>query len=230
MRFVNSRSDRSAFRRTTWSSISAIVILAVVVLLMSGCGPRTRTELEFAPQMYRSPAYKAQEYNPITAELSVMRKPPVGSVAINEHPYRYTLADSLLQDQMANPFPATEEVLKVGKKYYDVYCIVCHGPKGDGMGYIIPKGMQMPPSYVTGAARSWSDGRMYHLITRGRGNMASYAYQLTPEQRWAVVHYIRALQRAGNPSTADLQKFKSGGIGFENDEPDTTYGVLWPKK
>jgi len=126
--------------------------------------------------------------------------------------------------------PRTREVLHVGQKYFNIYCVVCHGPKGDGIGYVVPKGMQMPPSYLTGQTMHWSDGRIFYLMTRGRGNMSSYAAQLTPEQRWAVVHYIRTLQRAGNPTAADLERFKTSGIGFENDVPDTSLTGLWPKE
>lgn len=207
-----------------------VFVLVLIVFVIAGCGPRQNTELEYAPQMYRSPAYKAQEYDGAAPELSVMRKPPQGTVPINFTPYQLTLADSLLQDKMVNPLPMTAEVLQVGRKYYNIYCIVCHGPTGDGMGYIVPKGMQMPPSFINGQTTNWSDGRIFHLITRGRGNMSSYAAQLLPEQRWAIIHYIRALQRAGNPTENDLKEMAKRGITFSEDVPDTSVGVLWPKQ
>ncbi len=217
MKSACSLSDRTAVR---WSI--ALLLILSTILSLSGCRDNSQTKLEYAPQMYRSPAYKAQRYDPDAPTLSTMRTPPVGAVPVNFEPYRLTLADSALQDQMLNPLPRTEEVLNIGRKYYNIYCIVCHGPKGDGMGYIVPKGLPVPPSYITGATRQWGDGRIFHLITRGRGNMSSYAAQLNPEQRWAVVHYIRALQRAGNPSDADLQKFRSSGFDAKNDLPDTS--------
>lgn len=217
MRSFNSPSNR---RR-----IVSLLALASLLALLVGCGPRTKTELEYAPQMYRSPAYKAQQYDPTSPTLSKMRTPPAGTVAIDYEPYRLTMADSALQEQMPNPLPRSAEVLAVGQKYYNIYCVVCHGPKGDGMGYVVPKGFPKPPSYLTGATRQWGDGRIFYLITRGRGNMSSYAAQLNPTQRWSIVHYIRALQRAANPSAGDLDKSKSFAAGFNGDVPDTSVVV-----
>ncbi|MCX7834540.1 MAG: cytochrome c [bacterium] len=210
--------------------MSRWIFLLFLLVLVVACGPRQNTELEYAPQMYRSPAYKAQEYDGSAPQLSVMRKPPQGTVPIGYTPYTLTLADSLLQDQMTNPLPMTAEVLQVGRKYYNIYCIVCHGPKGDGMGYVVPKGMQQPPSFITGQTTRWSDGRIFHLITRGRGNMASYASQLLPDQRWAIVHYVRALQRAGKPTEKDLQELEKRGITFTEDVPDTSVSTSVPKQ
>jgi mono/diheme cytochrome c family protein len=83
------------------------------------------------------------------------------------------------------------------------YCVVCHGPKGDGQGYIVPK-FPMPPSLYSPKVTNWPDGRIYHVITHGQNLMPSYASQILPEDRWAVIHYVRALERAANPLPQDL--------------------------
>lgn len=175
-----------------------LLIVGFGSLLLSGCGPRKQTELEFAPQMYRSPALKAQEYDGTSSNLSVMRKPPEGTVPINFTPYHLTLADSFLQEKISNPRPKTDEIIAEGKKHYNIYCIVCHGETGDGNGLIVQKGMVKPPSFIDGQTKNWSDGRIFHIITRGRGNMSGYAAQVKPETRWSIIHYIRELQKSAN--------------------------------
>jgi mono/diheme cytochrome c family protein len=54
----------------------------------------------------------------------------------------------------------------------------------------------------------WGDGHIFHVITKGQGVMPSYAQQVQPEDRWAVIHYIRALQRAQNPTDEDVRELK----------------------
>jgi hypothetical protein len=60
--------------------------------------------------------------------------------------------------------------------------------------------------------------------------MPSYAYQLDPAQRWAVVNYVRVLQRAARPTPEDLKQLKALGIDFSEDEPDTSAPNVWPER
>ena len=80
---------------------------------------------------------------------------------------------------------------------FNTFCIVCHGPRAEGNGSIVGPGLfPAPPSLHSEAARGFKDGRIFHVITRGQNKMPSYAGDLTPEERWSVVHYVRALQKA----------------------------------
>jgi mono/diheme cytochrome c family protein len=88
----------------------------------------------------------------------------------------------------------------------------------------------MPPVLFSDKVVNWTDGRLYHTITMGQGLMPSYATQILPEQRWAIVHYVRALQRAARPTAADLAAAKSSPLSLESDLPDTGKPVIWPKK
>jgi mono/diheme cytochrome c family protein len=119
--------------------------------------------------------------------------------------------------------------MSTGRKYYDIYCIVCHGATGDGRGYIVPK-FTMPPVLYSDKVRQWPDGRIYHTITLGQGLMPSYASQIPAEQRWAIIHYVRALQRAAFPTPDDLAAARQSAIGFESDLPDTGKTQRWPEK
>ncbi len=86
-------------------------------------------------------------------------------------------------------------VLARGKWVYDTYCSVCHGSSGDGDGPIIGAGrFPNPPSLLSNHARELADGAIYNIVTVGQGLMPSYAVQVTPIDRWRVVHFVRKLQ------------------------------------
>ncbi|MBA2565542.1 MAG: cytochrome c [Gemmatimonadetes bacterium] len=92
---------------------------------------------------------------------------------------------------LPNPVPPTAEVRARGKRLYEINCLVCHGARGAGDGPVVPKFVR-PPT-LKGASRGFSDGYIYALITNGRGNMPSYN-RIPPEERWQLIHYLRALQ------------------------------------
>lgn len=160
--------------------------------------------MEYMPDMAYGPAIHAQNEDPMNPGASAMRAPVPGTVPRGFTPYRYAAQDSLLaQRELVNPLPRTGDVLGRGQRVYMTYCVVCHGPIGDGQGYIVPK-FPMPPSLLSAKVTTWPDGRIYHVITRGQNLMPNYASQILPEDRWAAIHYVRALERAANPRPQDL--------------------------
>lgn len=93
-----------------------------------------------------------------------------------------------------NPLDITDELILRGHNRYNIHCVVCHGPSGSGNGLAVERGFNQPPSFYDKRLRKAGAGHFYDVITNGRGVMASYANQLTPEDRWAVVAYIQHLQ------------------------------------
>jgi len=92
------------------------------------------------------------------------------------------------------PVAVTEPMLEHGYNRYMIYCVVCHDPLGSGHGKIIERGYTPPPSLHLERLRNAPAGRLFAVITEGYGSMPSYANELSPEDRWAVVAYVRALQ------------------------------------
>jgi mono/diheme cytochrome c family protein len=184
---------------------TGLIALALPALLL-GCSHRKESPaLEYMPNMAYSAAIKAQNEDPMRPGYSAMRAPVPGTVPRGFTPYRYAVGDSLLaQRELVNPLPRTADVLGRGQRVFNTYCIVCHGPKGDGQGYIVPK-FPMPPSLLSEKVSTWPDGRIFHVVTRGQNLMPSYASQILPEDRWAVIHYVRALERAAHPTPQDLR-------------------------
>jgi mono/diheme cytochrome c family protein len=103
-----------------------------------------------------------------------------------------------------NPLPVTRELLARGRERFDIYCAVCHGRDGYGEGIVVRRGFPAPPSYHQDRLRDAPDGHIYDVITRGYGAMLSFSDRLTPNDRWAVVAYVRALQRSQHAALNDL--------------------------
>ena len=92
------------------------------------------------------------------------------------------------------PIAVSEPMLQHGYNRYMIYCVVCHDPLGTGRGKIVERGYTPPPSLHIERLRSAPAGRLFAVITEGYGSMPSYANEIPPEDRWAIVAYVRALQ------------------------------------
>jgi len=92
------------------------------------------------------------------------------------------------------PYPITMQLLERGEDRFDAYCAPCHSRLGDGDGRVARRGFPHPPSYHIERLRNAPDRHFYDVITHGYGVMYPYADRVTPEDRWAIVAYIRALQ------------------------------------
>lgn len=98
------------------------------------------------------------------------------------------------------PVPVTKELIDRGEQRYKIYCIVCHGPVGNGDGMIVRRGFSKPPTYNDDRLRNAPVGHFFDVMTNGWGKMNSYASQVSVADRWAIVSYIRTLQISQNPN------------------------------
>jgi mono/diheme cytochrome c family protein len=103
------------------------------------------------------------------------------------------------------PVPVTKELVDRGEERYKVFCIVCHGPVGNGDGMIVRRGFSKPPTFNDDRLRNAPVGHFFDVITNGQGRMNSYASMVPVPDRWAIVAYIRALQISQNPNAQPLQ-------------------------
>ena len=111
-----------------------------------------------------------------------------------------TLVASFPNDVEEFPVPVTKELIDRGEQRYKVFCIVCHGPVGNGDGMIVRRGFSKPPTYHDDRLRNAPVGHFFDVMTIGWGKMNSYASQIPVADRWAIVAYIRTLQLSQNPS------------------------------
>ena len=128
------------------------------------------------------------------------------SVPVNGHvPYYYEDSPEGRLDAIANlqdnPFPITEEGMIRGAKLYNIFCSICHGAQGNGLGYIYDEDQNpnaayplAPANFLTDEFKAASNGRYYHAIYYGYNAMGAYKDKMNYEERWQVIHYIRSLQ------------------------------------
>ena len=108
------------------------------------------------------------------------------------------------QEGNAMPFPITMDVLARGQEQYNVFCTPCHSRVGNGVGMIVTRGYAQAGNFHTARLQAAPLGHFFNVISNGYGAMPNYASQLTPENRWAVVAYIRALQLSQNAQQSDV--------------------------
>ena len=106
-----------------------------------------------------------------------------------------------IADNATNPFPITDEGMIRGGNLYQIFCAICHGEAGDGLGYLYDidknpnaKYPAAPASFLRPEFLEASNGRYYHAIMYGYNLMGAYADKMNYEERWQVIHYIRSLQ------------------------------------
>jgi mono/diheme cytochrome c family protein len=142
-----------------------------------------------------------------------MRPPVEGAIARGDLQADDHLVRGVVEGQWAEGFPmtVTEAVMQRGRERYDVYCATCHGLSGDGDGMTTLRAQKrqeptwIPPvSLHSEVVVQQPVGRIYNTITNGIRSMPAYAAQISVEDRWAIVAYVRALQRSRNASIDDV--------------------------
>jgi mono/diheme cytochrome c family protein len=124
------------------------------------------------------------------------------------------MGQAIPTETLTNPLLPTKEVLEIGKKKFLTFCSPCHGNYADGDSHLRGQ-FPNPPTLHSARAREFSDGIIYHIITNGQNIMASYATQVTREERWAIINYIRVLQRAKNANPSDLEMVKGDVVNVQ---------------
>lgn len=191
-------------------------VSAFTVAALSSCDSTQRTGIEFAPNMYNSRALESQSQwreNTINPKGMNMRLPAAGTVPRTYYKTSFLQDDSTVVNDLMiydipadslnlasrvleNPIPWSETTEKEGKVLYERYCQHCHGENGGGDGKVgkVYKGV---PVYSSDALKNVTGGHIFHVITNGKGRMWPHGSQITPEERWKIVHYVQRLQLGG---------------------------------
>ena len=102
------------------------------------------------------------------------------------------------------PFAITKAVMDRGHERYDIFCSPCHSRTGMGDGMIVRRGYRKPPTFHLDRLRQAAPGYVFDVITSGFGAMPDYAAQIPVDDRWAIVAYLRALQRSQQATVSDV--------------------------
>lgn len=102
------------------------------------------------------------------------------------------------------PIPIAKADIERGQTRFNIYCTPCHGYLGDGNGMVVLRGYRQAASYYTDKLVKAPVGHFFDVITNGFGAMPSYASRITPDDRWRIIAYIRALQLSESAKIADV--------------------------
>jgi mono/diheme cytochrome c family protein len=102
------------------------------------------------------------------------------------------------------PFAVDDRVMARGRERFDIYCSPCHGRTGQGDGMVVRRGYRRPPTFHQDRLRDAPVGHFFDVITAGFGAMPDYAAQVRPEDRWAIIAYVRALQLSEHATASDV--------------------------
>jgi mono/diheme cytochrome c family protein len=200
------------------------VLLCVLVVSIAGLrydhGGRfsRRPPIEVFPDMDRQPKLRPQTHNNFFPDQFSSQPPVVGTIArskpmmvegkeiypFEDHPLNTGRIPGTTNFVETIPLPVTEKLLKRGQERFQIYCAVCHGAAGDGKGVTSKYQMVGMANFHDKRLVTMPDGEIYNTITNGKTLMGAYGGQIDMPDRWAIIAYLRALQRSRLASLEDV--------------------------
>ena len=154
--------------------------------------------------MHDQPKLNAFRSSTFFADGRGMQPAVAGTIARGHLPPAFSKPEEAGQI-LANPVALTKQVGERGRKVFNDHCAVCHGTVGDGVALLSRAYGAKPGNFMTAEMQKQPDGYIYGVLMLGKNAMPSYAADLDESDRWAVVHYIRILQRSQNAKDEDLK-------------------------
>ncbi len=202
--------------------ILIVLCLAVIppaLIAQSRAVNSKKPRIHLIQDMDNQPKFKAQHANPLFADGRAMRPPVEGTVARGELREDEHYERGVVNAQWATTFPERVEMsmalMERGRERYTIYCQPCHGAAGYGDGMVNKRAMELvnlgtngttwvaPKSIHEEQIRAQPIGQLYNSIANGVRNMPAYGPQIPVADRWAIVAYVKALQRSQNASERD---------------------------
>jgi mono/diheme cytochrome c family protein len=196
--------------RVTRISLLGLGVFAAVALLSSCTGAMSRKpQYQFLNDMRQQPKYEPQGESDFGAfhDGRADRRPVAGTIArgqlkFEDDPFNTGQVNGMYVGQ--NPLKLTAETLELGQQRFNTYCSPCHGRAGNGKGIVGARTNWIASSLVEDRVKEFSDGDIFDVITHGRRSMPSYRFQITEHDRWAIIGYVRALQRTTSGTIEDV--------------------------
>ncbi len=193
-------------------------ISIVLTVMLAGCaGPQRVPPIEVWPDMKRDGKYKPQAESMLFGDHRASRKPVAGTVArgfLNEDDTGIT---GILPDGKTytgqNPLKIDMATMHLGQAKFNTYCSPCHSRVGDGRGIVALKTPSWQPANLHDERiRLQADGEIFRTIGYGKNSMPGYRFQMVEKDRWAIVAYLRAIQRTRNAAMADVPAELQAGL------------------
>ena len=179
----------------------------------------SKPRVHFVQDMDNQPRLEAQHASSLFLDGRAMRPPVAGAVARGQLGEDDHFQSGIVAGQWATTFPArvpvTMELMHRGRERFEIYCLPCHGAAGYGDGIVNERAMALmnlgtngtvwvqPKSVHEDEIRNQPIGQTFNSITNGVRTMPPYGPQIPVADRWAIVAYVKALQRSQN--AADLE-------------------------
>ncbi len=183
-------------------SLTQLILLLGMVLIVASCGRGDYSEqapIHLNPNMDTQEKYKAQSESHFFVDGATMRTPVEGTVArgeLREDDAYYRGKDAAGDFIDTTPMAFTADMIARGEERYGIYCVACHGANADGKGKILEFKYPIPPAnFHDERIMNLSDGHMFNAIGQGWLNMPSLKAQVSVDDRWAIIGYIRSLQK-----------------------------------
>jgi mono/diheme cytochrome c family protein len=171
----------------------------------------TAPRIHVWPDMDSQAKFKTQTLNPQFADRRTMRPPVEGTVAVGRLYEDSSLIDGKESDQFVRriPLAATTALMERGRERFEIFCAPCHGFSGEGDGIVAQRAMAREEPWIRRSliddyAQKLPVGSIYNTIRYGKNTMLPYGSQIPPEDRWAIVLYVKALQRSQNATIDDV--------------------------
>ena len=207
-----------------------IASLILSLIAISGCSssPARTPPVEVFADMDHQPKYQPQAASAFFADGRASRAPVPGTVArghLKEDDafYRGVVGEHYVGE---NPLSLDMEALRRGQERFNIYCSPCHDRAGTGRGIVAMKSAWLATDLTSEPVRQMADGELFSIITAGRRSMPGYRFQVREQDRWAVVGYVRALQRAALGGVEDVPPELRDGI--RPPEPEVQMEVTAP--
>jgi len=193
-------------RRLVLNSTLFLLLLSLLGFNWWASPDQSKPNFEFLPQMAHGARYNAFAANPNFADGQTLQAPVPGTIARGELPLHYasTAGDAARAgEELLSPVSTGNVRARArGEQVFRNFCTPCHGGDAAGMGPVTKRGVPPPPSLFAPHAAQMKDGQFFHILTYGQNNMAAYAGQVSREDRWNVIAYVRSLQAGKQPPAA----------------------------
>jgi len=191
-------------------------IIAVVSVLGFRGQSFEKPPLRIFPDMDNQSKYKPQASSAFFTDGRTDRLPVQGTVARGYWGEDDHLWKGMVNGEYAKGFPVelTREFVEHGRERFAIYCTPCHGGLGDGNGVTKSRGIAITPTYHSDRIRNMPEGQIFETITQGFGQMPSYADKLSVEERWAIIAWVRVLQRSQQASVEDVPQENRKDLGL----------------
>ena len=195
--------------------VAGFSLLSVIALAGCSGGSTSRTPpLMLLNDMRFQGKFRTQAETSLFSDRRTNRLPVDGTVPVGGLKEDEALFAGVVNNQYVgrNPLKVDAELLDWGQRRFNTYCSPCHDRTGQGRGIVAQRAIWIPTNLTEDRVKNFNDGEIFDVITHGRRSMPSYRYQVVARDRWAIVAYVRALQRAGGGAEQDIPADQRAGL------------------